>query len=303
MKVAAFTSFGGPDVIQLTEVDIPLAGTGEVRVRVKAAGVQPVDCSIRAGWSPPGFSVSFPQIVGNEFAGVIDQMGPDVTNFSIGDEVLGFRMLGCYAEYVVVSTEQIVAKPQKMSWEAAGGLTGAGQTAHTALEELRVGKGDTVLINGAAGGVGTVALQIALDKGATVIATAREVNHDYLRSLGAIPLTYEEGLIERIREISPTGLDAALDTAGGLGLQAAVELVKDKDRVGTIFAFELYKQLGIRWITSKRSAARLNELVDLYSQEKLRIHIRNTFSLDQAANAHKEMEIGHGRGKIVLTMD
>ncbi|MEF3304002.1 NADP-dependent oxidoreductase [Paenibacillus sp. GYB003] len=303
MKAAAFFEFGGPEVLRLTELEAPEAGAGEVRVRVKAAGVQPVDCSVRSGWMPAGVQVSFPQVAGNEFAGVIDRIGEGVTGLSVGEEVVGFRVLGCYAEYVVVPADQVVPKPAGMPWEQAGGLSGAGQTAHTALEELRVGKGDIVLINGAAGGVGTVAVQVARERGATVIGTASEANHDYLRSLGAIPVAYGDGLLDRVRALAPNGLDAALDAASVDGLRVALELVKDKDRVGTIFAFEHYKQLGVRWIGSKRSAARLRELLDLYAQGKLRIFVRSVHPLEKAADAHREVESGHGRGKVVLLVD
>jgi NADPH:quinone reductase-like Zn-dependent oxidoreductase len=303
MKAAAFSSFGSPEVLQLMEIKTPQAGAGEVRVRVKAAGVQPADCAVRSGWTPPGTHLSFPQIPGNEFAGVIDQIGEGVTGFSIGSEVLGFRMLASYAEYVVVPSEQIVVKPTSMTWEAAGGLSGAGQTAHTALRELNVGKGDTVLIHAAAGAVGTVAVQLAKEWGATVIGTASEPNHEYLRSLGAIPVTYGEGLAERVRALAPGGVDAALDAAGGDALLASVELVYDKNRIGTIAAVELYSHLGVRWIRSQRTTARLSELVDLHMQGKLRIPIRKIYSLDQAADAHREVETRHGYGKVVLRVE
>lgn len=300
MRAAGFYSFGSPEMLELIEIETPQAGAGEVRIRVKAAGVQPVDCAVRNGFSPPGVIITFPHVTGGEFAGVIDQVGEGVTSFAVGAEVLGFRLQFTYAEYVVVPVNQIVAKPDTMPWEVAGGLSGAAQTAHTAMEELRVGKGDTVLINGAAGGVGTVAVQVARARGATVIGTASEANQDYLRSLGAIPVIYGTGLIDRVRALAPNGVDAALDAAGEEGLRVAAELVKDKDRVGTIVAFQLTDELGVRWIRSNRSASRLAELVQLYSEGKLRIHIRNTYPLSQAAAAHREVETGHGRGKVVL---
>lgn len=303
MRAAGFYSFGSPEMLELIEIETPQAGAGEVRIRVKAAGVQPVDCAVRNGFSPPGVTITFPHVTGGEFAGVIDQVGEGVTSFAVGAEVLGFRLQFTYAEYVVVPVNQIVAKPDTMPWEVAGGLSGAGQTAHTAMEELRVGKGDTVLINGAAGGVGTVAVQVARARGATVIGTASEANQDYLRSLGAIPVIYGAGLIDRVRALAPNGVDAALDAAGEEGLRVAAELVKDKDRVGTIVAFQLTDELGVRWIRSNRSASRLAELVQLYSEGKLRIHIRNTYPLSQAAAAHREVETGHGRGKVVLMLE
>lgn len=217
--------------------------------------------------------------------------------------MLGFRLQYTYAEYVVVPADQLVRKPPAMPWEAAGGLSGAGQTALTALEELAVGPGDTLLINGAAGGVGTVAVQAARAKGAAVIGTASPANHAYLRSLGAVPVTYGEGLAERVRALAPDGVDAALDAGGADGLLAAVELVADRNRIATTVAFELTEELGVRWIRSRRSAERLAELVELYTRGQLNIHVRSTFPLSRAAEAHREMETGHGRGKIVLVIE
>jgi NADPH:quinone reductase-like Zn-dependent oxidoreductase len=304
MKAAAISTYGSPDVLQIMEFETPTAGPGQVRVRIKAAGIQPFDTAVRStGWVPPGLEIRYPQILGNEFAGVIDQVGIGVTDFSIGNEVLGWALLACYAEYVVVNVNQIVPKPQNMSWEEAGALTASGQTAHTAIEALGVHKGDTVLIHAAAGGVGTIAVQLALTWGATVIGTASDCNHDYLRSLGAIPVTYGHGLVERVHALAPNGVNVAFDAAGEDALLASVELVKNKNRIGTIVSFDLGQKLGVQIIRSKRSAGRLMELTELYSQGKLNIHIRKSFSLHQAADAHREMETGHGQGKIVLTID
>lgn len=305
MRAAAFRSVGGPEVMEVMSFPDPQAGPGQVRVRVKAAGVQHFDCAVRSGWTPPyGLAVNLPQIPGNEFAGIVDQVGDGVSGFSAGSEVLGFAMLNCYAEYVVVGADQIVSKPQTMSWEEAGGLTGNGQGAYIALKAIGVSPGETVLINGAAGSLGAFAVQLAKEWGAsTVIGTASERNHDYVRSLGAVPMTYEEGLAERIQAIAPGGVDAAFDTAGGEGLRAAVELVEDKQRICTFFAHDLIEELGLRVVRSDRSAARLADLVDLHSKGKLRIHIRQTFPLERAADAHRAIETRHGRGKIVLAID
>lgn len=304
MRTAAFAEFGSADVLQTMEFDIPQAGAGEVRVRVKAAGVQPVDAAIRGGWSPRGVTVRLPQIPGNEFAGVVEQVGQGVTGFPIGSKVIGYKVLTCYAQYVVVSVDQIVAKPDSMPWEEAGALSASGQTAHTALQELRVGSGDTVLIHAAAGGVGSAAVQLAKAWGAsTVIGTASERNHDYVRSLGAIPVAYGDGLAERVRAIAPGGIDAVLDAIGGDALKVSVELCHNRDRIGTIAGFDLAEQLGVRAIFSKRSAERLAELVELYKAGKLRIAIRQTFPLDDAADAHREIESGHGFGKVVIAID
>ncbi|MFI9812607.1 NADP-dependent oxidoreductase [Saccharothrix variisporea] len=302
MKAAAFSAPGGPEVLELVEVDTPEAGPGQVRVRVKAAGVQPVDLAVREGWTPPGATLVYPQVIGNEFAGVVDQVGADVTGYSVGDEVLGFSTLGAYAEYVAVPADQVTHKPANVPWEVAAGLSGAGQAAHTAVEVLGVKDGETFLVHAAAGAVGTVAVQLARMIGATVIGTASEANHDYLRSLGAIPVTYGEGLVERVRALAPDGVDVSLDAAGADGLRAAVELVADKDRVGTMVAFEIYQELGVRWLGSKRSPERLATLARLVDEGALKIQVRRTYPLEQAADAHREVGTGHGRGKVVLSI-
>lgn len=301
MKAAAFFAPGPPDVLQLIELPRPEPGPGEIRVRVRAAGVQPADLAVRQGWGPPGIEVSYPQILGNEFAGTVDLPGPGVTGLSPGDEVLGYRTLGCYAEYLVVPADQVVARPPSLPARIAGGLSGAGQTAHTAVEELKIGPDDTFLVHAAAGAVGTVAVQLARLDGATVIGTASPANHDYLRSLGVIPVAYGDGLVDRVRAVAPHGVTASLDAAGADGLRAAVELVADRHRIGTIVAFDLYRELGVRWLGSKRSAARLSDLVTLYREGKLRIDLRQAYPLEQAAAAHRDVGTGHGRGKAVLT--
>ncbi|RZU51645.1 NADPH:quinone reductase-like Zn-dependent oxidoreductase [Krasilnikovia cinnamomea] len=304
MKAAALSSFGGPDVLRLQDIDDPTAGPGEVRVRVKAAGVQPFDTAIRRGWTPPFLATRPPVVPGNEFAGVVDQVGDRVTGVEVGAEVLGFSTLGGYAEYVVVPEDQIVAKPKDMPWEIAGGFSGNAQGAHLALQAMGVGKGDTVLIHAAAGALGTLAVQLARAWGADrVIGTASEANHEYLRKLGAVPVTYGEGLVERVRAVAPEGVDAALDAAGPEALRASVELVKDRSRIRTMLSLEEAKELGIPLLGPGRSASRLASLVDLYARGQLTVHLRATYALADAAEAHRDIERGHGRGKIVIIVD
>jgi len=304
MRAAAIQSYGPPDVLQIMELANPSAGNGQVRIRVKSAGIQPFDTAVRRGsWAPVGMNIAFPQILGNEFAGIVDQVGEGSTEFSIGDEVLGWAVLACYAEYVVVGVDQIVRKPKEMSWEEAGVLSASGQTAYTALQELNVSEGDTVLIHGAAGGVGSFAVQLARAWGAEVIGTSSERNHKYLRSLGAIPTVYGDGLIKRVHVLSPQGVDAALDAAGEEALRASVALVSNKDRIGTIVSFELGNQLGVRMIRSQRSKERLAELVELYTEDKIGIFVRKVFSLENVADAHREVETGHGKGKVAIVIN
>lgn len=300
-RAVVFDAYGDADVLHIVEVEVPEPGPHRVRVRVKAAGVQPFECLFRSGVARQWVPASFPQRLGNEFAGVIDAVGDDVTALSIGDEVLGWAMLASYSEHVVVGVDELVAKPPGMPWTEAGVLSASGQTAATALTQLRVAEADTVLIHAAAGGVGSFAVQIARSRGATVIGTASEPNHDYLRSLGAIPVAYGDGLTERVRAAAPDGVDAALDAAGTEeALRVSLELVDEKDRIGAVAFNPFAGELGTRRFSTKRSAAQLRELTDLYTAGKLQIVIQHTYPLDAAAEAHRAVETGHVRGKIVL---
>ncbi|MFD8788348.1 NADP-dependent oxidoreductase [Kitasatospora sp. NPDC059599] len=302
MKAVTVTRSGGPEVLRVTEVPDPQPGPGEVRVRVYAAGVQPVDLAIREGFRPPGLTVEPPFVLGNEFAGVVDRVGPDSGGWRAGDEVLGFRLLDSHAELVTVDAAQLVAKPAGMPWEQAGSLSASGQTAHTALTLLGVGPGDTVLVHGASGGVGTVAVQLARARGATVVGTASERNHAYLRELGAVPVAYGEGLVERVRVAAPQGVTAAFDAAGRGALEASVELVADRDRIGTVVDFEGAGRLGVRLLRTQRTAARLTELVRLWEAGGLRLEIAESLPMERAGEAHRLVGTGHVRGKVVLTM-
>ena len=288
MRAAAFTEPGPPDVLRVLDVDEPQAAAGQVRVRVRAAGVQPYDAAVRAGWAPPGVVLDWPRIPGNEFAGVTDD----------GREVLGFSTLKSYAEYVVVPANQVTGKPAAMPWEVAGGFSAGAQTAHIALEELGVGPDDTLLVHGAAGAVGTVAVQLAGLAGATVIGTGSAANQDYLRSLGAIPVVYGDGLLDRVRDHKPT---VVLDGAGGVAFDLSLGLVAP-DRVLTLVEHARAAEVGAKVTPNKRSATRLAELADLYAEGKLSFHVRRVYDLGDAADAHREIETGHGRGKVVLAL-
>ncbi|MFJ2867229.1 NADP-dependent oxidoreductase [Kitasatospora sp. NPDC087314] len=301
MKAVTVTRSGGPEVLRVTEVPDPEPGPGEVRVRVFAAGVQPVDLAIREGFRPPGLAVEPPFVLGNEFAGVVDRIGPGAGGRRIGDEVLGFGFLNGQAEFVTVDPARLVARPAGMPWEQAGSLSASGQTAHLALTLLGVGPGDTVLVHGASGGVGTVAVQLARAWGATVIGTASEPNHDYLRELGAIPVAYGEGLVERVREAAPQGVDAAFDAAGRGALEASVELVADRSRIGTVVDYAGAERLGVRPLRGERTAERLAELVKLWEAGELRLEVAEALPLERAADAHRLVATGHVRGKVVLT--
>ncbi|WP_244165017.1 NADP-dependent oxidoreductase [Streptomyces silaceus] len=303
MTAAALSAYGPPDVLRPMEVDVPEPGPDEVLVRVKAAGVQPFDLGVREGWVPPGAEPGFPVVPGNEFAGVVARIGERVADFAPGDHVLGYALLGGYAQYAAVPADQLVHKPVAMPWTVAGGFSGNGQGAHLALSHLRVGPGDTVLIGAAAGALGTFSVQLARAWGATtVIGTASESHHGHLRALGAVPVTYGEGLVDRIRAVAPDGVDAALDAAGPEGLRAAVAVTKKRDRVVTMVAMEEAARLGLPDWGGTRSAARLAELTALYEKGAVDVHLRATFPLERAADAHRLIATRHGRGKVVLTV-
>lgn len=307
-KAILFHEPGGPEVLTLADVPAPEPGPGQVRVRVKAAGVQPFDIAVVEGWTPPGVTGPLPRIPGNEFAGVVDAVGAGVAVSPLGEElhvgadVIGFTILNAYAEHIVVPAEQLTHKPAGMPWEVAGGLNSGAQTSSIALEMLGVGKGDTVLIHAAAGNVGTIAVQLARELGASVIGTAREVNHPYLRDLGAVPVAYGDGVVDRIRAVAPHGVDAVIDGAGGAALDAALELVAPT-RVITLVDHHRATPGGIRRTdASMRHVSRLAAVAELYDRGVLKFHVRRTYPLARAADAQREVAVGHGRGKVVLTV-
>lgn len=305
MRAAVAESFGGPDVLQVREIAVPEIATEEVLVRVAYGGLQPADAAARAGWQPPGVAVEPPLIPGNEFSGTVAAVGRSVTSCEVGDSVLGFRVFGCSAEYVAVPASQVIRKPAALRWDAAGALSASGQTAHTALETLGITAGETVIVHGAAGGVGTIFVQLALLAGATVIGTAGAENQDYLRSLGAVAVEYGPGELDRlrtaIREHSGSeGADAVLDAAGHGGLRTAVELTPNRSRIGSIAEPPLAEELGCLFLRSQRSSERLRELAELAANGYLNVTIRRRYRLEEVAAAHREIETGHGRGKAVL---
>lgn len=296
-----FDAFGPPEVLRAIRVAVPQPAAGAVRVRVKAAGVQPFDARLRAGRT--GTAVTFPQCPGNEFAGIVDALGAGVTALAPGDEVIGWRTMGGHAQFVTVDAGNLVAKPRAMPWDEAGCLSASGQAAHTALRALGVGLGDTLLVHAAAGGVGSLAVQLARAWGARVIGTASVRNHDFVRSLGAEPVAYGPGLVERVRRLAPHGVSAALDAHGGEAFDASLALVDDPRRIATLVEFERGRSAGALVVRSRRSAARLGELVAAWERGALRVPIRARYAMHNAIEAHRDVEYGHGRGKVVLMVE
>lgn len=299
-NVVRFSQYGPPEVLEVVTVPTPEPGPGEVRIQVRSAGVQPFDCATRRGdfqqWKP----LDLPARLGNEVAGVVDAVG-DGVDIPVGQEVLAFLDMQGYATDVVVPADQTSPKPASMPWEQAGGLTVSAQTAYTALDALNITDEDRLLVHAAAGGVGSFAVQLAVIRGATVIGTASERNHDYLRSLGATPVVYGPGLAGRVRQTCPDGITAALDAIGGDALDVSMDLLDSPERIVTIADWMKSSQMGIRRIGTERSQRKLRDLSDWYADGMLHIEIAASYPLDRAAQAHRDVETGHVRGKIVLT--
>jgi NADPH:quinone reductase-like Zn-dependent oxidoreductase len=299
MRAAVFHRYGSPRVLQVVNLPDPLPRPGQVRIRVRTAGVQPFDTYVRRGL--PGFSVdAFPQQLGQEFSGIVDQIGDAVTGWAEGDEVLGWARLASHADYVLADRTAIVRKPVGMAWDVAGGLSSSGQTAYTAVRTLQVRAGETVLVHAAAGGVGTIAVQLARAWGARVIGTASPANHRYLAQLGVTPVAYGPGLVDRVRALAPDGVQAALDAAGGQALRDSVDLVRDRDRIATLVDHDSARELDVRGVRARLSAEQLDELADMHQAGTLRVVIRAAFPLERIAEAHRAVERRHGRGKVVL---
>lgn len=299
-QIVQFAQYGPPEVLQVVSQPTPEPGAGEVRIRVRAAGVQPFDCATRRGDFARWNSLDLPARLGNEVAGVVDAVG-EGAGPAVGDEVIAYLDMQGYATDVIVPVDQTNPKPESMSWPEAGALTVSGQTAYTALDALDVHAGDRLLVHAAAGGVGSFAVQLAAIRGATVIGTASERNHDYLRSLGAIPVSYGPGLTERVRQACPEGITAALDAIGGDALDVSMNLLGSAERIVTIADWAKSAGLGIRRVGTQRSSQKLHDLAEWYQQGSLRIEVAATYPLDQVTQAHRDVETGHVRGKVVLT--
>jgi NADPH:quinone reductase-like Zn-dependent oxidoreductase len=298
-----YNEFGGPDVLHLAEVAEPHAGPGQVRLRVVAVGVNPSDCKIREGWLQDIFPVQFPNIPGGELAGVVDEVGDGVSDLAVGDEVLGWSDTGAYAQYALAT--YVVPKPAGLDWATAAAVPVAGETAARVLDLLGVSAGETLLLHAAAGAVGTVAVQLAVRRGATVIGTASETNHEYLRSLGAIPVTYGEGLVERVRALAPQGIDAVFDAAGKGALPASIELRGGTERIVTI-ADPQAAEFGVLFAAGAgegRPVKALAEFADRVVDGQVKVITSAVYPLADAVEAGKVSQAGHLRGKLVLLIE
>jgi NADPH:quinone reductase-like Zn-dependent oxidoreductase len=301
-RSAQFSEYGGTDVLKVVDT-LPLtAGPGQVRLEMRAAGINPVDSKTMQGHMREVIPLTLPAGLGSDVAGVVSEVGAGGTAFQVGDEVLGRSITPSLSEVVLADPANLIAKPSDIPWEVAGSLAGAGGTAWAALKQLDIPAGETLLVHAAAGGVGTFAVQLAVARGVRVIGTASERNHEYLRSLGAEPVAYGDGLLERVLSIAPQGVDAVLDASGRGEIPISIKLAGGPDRVLTLVAFDA-AATGIQIHVSgpgNDPRPALREIVSLIRQQRLRVPIWRTFPLSQTAAALDASNTGHLNGKIVV---
>jgi len=303
-RAVRFDNYGGIDVLQVVEVAPPIPGPGQVVVRVKAAGINPGEASIRKGLFADRWPSTFPSGQGSDLAGVIEEIGPGVAQIHAGDEIIGFsERRSSHAELVVIESGNLVPRPANVPWEQAGALFVVGTTAYAAVRAVSLKKGDTVVISGAAGGVGTIAVQLAVNAGARVIGLASEKNHQWLKDHGAVPVTYGDGVEDRILALAAGGkVDAFVDTFGGGYVELALKLGVAPDRIDTIIDFAAAEKYKVKAEGNSvaATAAVLGELVDMMAIRRLEIPIAKVYPLSEVREAYRDLEQRHTQGKIVL---
>jgi NADPH:quinone reductase-like Zn-dependent oxidoreductase len=299
MRALQFTAYGGPEVLVWGDAPDPHPGPGQIRIAVRAASVNPIDWKVLAGMLAGGAPLEGAGYLGRDAAGVVDELGEGVTGVSVGDDVLG-RGDNTQADFALL--DFWAAKPSSVDWAVAAAAGVAGETSERGLRLLDVTAGDTVFIDGGAGGVGAVAVQMAVDRGATVIASASEGNHDYLREIGATPVLYGEGVADRVRQAAGGGaVDAVFDVAGATPVEELISLVPQASQVVTIANYTA-GEAGARLTgggDESHPTEALAQVADLLEQGKVVIKVQ-TFPFDRAAEAYAVSQGGHVRGKLVL---
>ena len=299
MKAVQFAEYGGPEVLRVVEVDEPHAGAGQVRISVRAAGVNGIDWKIRAGYMSERMPLSLPAVTGTDAAGVVDEVGEGVDDVAVGDAVFGSGS-ATFAEHAVLSGWAVM--PEGLSFEEAAGYPVPVETAVRILDQVGVRQGETLLVGGAAGGVGSAVVQIARQRGITVIGTASERNQGYLRSLGAVPTTYGPGLTGRVRALAPDGIDAALDIAGSGVIPELIELTGEPSKVLSIADFGAPEHGAQVSADATNAAGACAQAARLFTEGKFRMSVEKTFPLAETAEAQEASAAGHVAGRLVVTV-
>lgn len=303
MRAMTYSRYGGLDVLEPTEQPVPKVGPGEVLVRVRSASVNPVDWKLMSGGLDALMDVRFPVVPGWDVAGVVERVGIDVPELSVGDEVIAYARKdyvhgGTFAELVTVPIRAVTRKPASLTWDEAAGLPLAGLTAYQLLVRLGVTEGDTVLVHGAAGGVGSLGVQIARALGARVIGTASARNHDRLRALGVEPVEYGDGLVDRVRALAPDGVDVIADFVGGV-VDVTTAVLRDGGRHASV-ADDAVIAAGGEWMWVRPSGSDLAVLAEMADRGELQVPVAATFALEELADAFRLNQEGHTAGKIAV---
>jgi NADPH:quinone reductase len=304
-RAIQFDRYGDVDVLHVAEVPEPTPGAGEVAVRVVVAGTNPGDIGFRTGAMDAMYPTTFPSGEGTDFAGVVTGVGPDVTEFLVGDDVIGWSAgRSAQADYVLVPEDHLVVKRAELPWEVAGGLFVVAATATAAVRAVAPKPGETVVVSGAAGGVGGMAAQLAKRAGASVIGIASDSHAAWLTSIGVTPVAYGDGMLDRIRAAAPDGVDAFIDTHGSGYVDAAINLGVEPDRINTIIDFPAVEKHHVHadGMSTASTADVLAGIADLIADGSIALPIDATFPLDEVRDAYTELAKGHTRGKIVLTV-
>lgn len=302
-RAVKFTQYGDIDVLEVVDVPRPVPGAGQVLVEMKAAGINPGEASIRKGLLEDIFPTTFPSGEGSDIAGVIEELGPGVDEYAVGDEVIGFtETRSSHADLVLLDVADLVRRPANVPWEVGGALYVAGTTAYATVQAVGVEAGDVVVVSGAAGGVGSIAVQLAAARGAKVIGLASAANHEWLTEHGVIPVGYGEGVAENITSAAGGTVDAFIDTFGADYIRLALDLGVAPDRIDTIINFADAAKYGVKaeGNSAANNARVLGELVDMISRGELDIPIANVYPLAEVREAYRELEQRRTRGKIVL---
>ncbi len=302
-QAVRFDHYGDRDVLYLADVQIPAPAAGEVVVEVRAAGINPGETSIRTGALEQLYPTTFPSGEGSDLAGVIYAVGDAVTGFAPGDEVLGWSWTrSSHAQYTAVPANQVIPKPAALSWEAAGSLHVVGCTAYAAVRAVTPKPGETVAVSAAAGGVGSVVVQLLRTRGVTVLGIASPSNHEWLTAQGVVPVAYGDGLADRLRAAAPNGIDAFIDLFGPDYVQLAVDLGIPADRIETIISRQKAAEVGAKTEGSADATTTevLSEMAELVASGKIEIPIAATYPLKDVKDAFARLEDRHTHGKIVL---